>query len=90
MVALYMITAIGFISFVVSQKKLQERATVPPRIMNQRSIVFGTLYAFLAGGVSQLLEYFVGTSQSICNNDSGTDNGYSSLYFPKPFKGKVP
>lgn len=90
MIALYVITPIGLISFVVSQKKLQERATVPPRIMKQRSIIFGALYAFLAGGVSQLLQYFVGTSPSLCNNDSGTDTGYSYLYTSKPFKGKVP
>ena len=89
MVALYVITAIGLISFIVSQKKLQERATVPPRIMKQRSIVFGALYAFLAGGVSQLLQYFVGTSPSIFKNGSGTDIGYSYLYISKPFKRKV-
>ena len=89
MVALYVITAIGLISFIVSQKKLQERATVPPRIMKQRSIVFGALYAFLAGGVSQLLQYFVGTSPSIFKIDSGTDIRYSYLYISKPFKGKV-
>ena len=63
MVALYVITTIGFISFVLSQKKLQERATVPPRIMKQRSIVFGAFYGFLVGGVSQLLQYFVGRSR---------------------------
>lgn len=87
MITLYVITAIGFISFVMSQKKLQERATVPPRIMKQRSIIFGALYAFLAGGVSQLLQYFVSTAPYICNN--GIDTGTSYLYTSKPFKGKV-
>ena len=90
MIALYVITAIGFVAFVFCQKKLQERATIPPRIMKQRSMLFGAIYTFLAGGVSQLLQYFVGTSPSSDRSGNQVDIALSYLYSSKSCKEKVP
>ncbi|BCS25028.1 uncharacterized protein APUU_41472A [Aspergillus puulaauensis] len=44
---------------VVSQLKLGDRATLPPRIMKQRSVIASTAYALLFGGSFFVLVYYL-------------------------------
>lgn len=44
---------------VISQLKLGDRATLPPRIMKQRSVIASTAYALLFGGSFFVLVYYL-------------------------------
>lgn len=59
LIVLYILTVIFLSALVYSQIRLGEKATVPSRLMKQRSMIWGSLYEFLIGGLSQLVQYFV-------------------------------
>jgi hypothetical protein len=49
-IALFVVAGVLIIAFIGVQIWRQEQATIPPRIMKQRSIACGSLYAMLVGG----------------------------------------
>lgn len=58
-IALFVVFGITMILFIVSQKLLGERATVPGRILMKRSIACGAIYAFCVNAGMEQLQYFV-------------------------------
>lgn len=55
-IALLVVAGVLVIAFSAVQLWRQEDATIPPRIMSQRSIAFGSLYAvFIGGGMISML-----------------------------------
>lgn len=64
LIVLYVLVVVTLLLFTYTQIRLGEGATVPPRLMKQRSMIWGSLFEFLIGGVSQLLQYFVSNQSS--------------------------
>lgn len=64
LIVLYILAVLTLFAFLYSQMLLGEKATVPPRLMKQRSMIWGSIYEFLISGASQLLQYFVSQESS--------------------------
>ncbi|KAF3402031.1 Efflux pump roqT [Penicillium rolfsii] len=79
LIALYILTVIFLTSFIYSQIFLGQKATVPPRIMKQRSMVWGSLYEFLIGGLSQMVQYFLPIFFQTVQRKSALTSGTSIL-----------
>ncbi|KAK2037202.1 major facilitator superfamily transporter [Colletotrichum somersetense] len=58
-IALFVLAAVLFPAFVAVQVLLPETATIPPRIMKHRSIVFGAWISFFFGGQMMIFLYFI-------------------------------
>ena len=58
-IALFVIAAVLILTFIGLQIRGQENATVPPRIIKQRSVAAGTIFATCTGGVLVTLLYWI-------------------------------
>ena len=58
-VALLVVFAVLILGFIVIQYFMQNNATVPPRIIKQRSVAFGALYTFCSGAALFVITYYV-------------------------------
>jgi MFS family permease len=58
-IALLVIFGVFIVAFIAIQIWRQETATVPPRILKQRSIVAGILYTILSGAAMMVFVYYV-------------------------------
>lgn len=58
-IALLTLAALFAAAFVAIQIWKQDKATVPPRIIRQRSIAFGAWYSFVLGGAYFILIYYL-------------------------------
>lgn len=58
-IALLVVFAVLILAFTVTQYVMQDNATVPPRMLKQRSIAFGALYAFCSGAALFVITYYV-------------------------------
>lgn len=55
-IALFVVSGVLLIAFISVQLWRQEDATIPPRIIKQRSVAFGVIYAtFIGGGLISML-----------------------------------
>jgi hypothetical protein len=63
-IALLVVFAVLILGFTVTQYFMQNNATVPPRILKQRSIGCGALYAFCAGAALFIITYYVSQLKS--------------------------
>ncbi|KAJ5888533.1 hypothetical protein N7495_008574 [Penicillium taxi] len=79
LIALYILSVVFLLSFIYSQIRLGEKATVPPRLMKQRSMIWGSIYEFLIGGLSQLVQYFLPIFFQTVKGDSALHSGTSTL-----------
>lgn len=58
-IALLVLSGVLLIAFVAVQLWKQDKATVPPRILKQRSVASGFFYAICAGSAMMILVYFL-------------------------------
>ena len=58
-ILLLVLSGILMFVFIVVQNLLQNSATIPPRIVKQRSVACGAWYAFCLGASATVLEYYV-------------------------------
>ncbi|KAI9730555.1 MAG: hypothetical protein M1834_005796 [Cirrosporium novae-zelandiae] len=58
-IALLVLFGVLILAFIAVQVWKQDNATVPPRIIKQRSIAFGVTYAFCAGSAMMLIVYYL-------------------------------
>jgi MFS family permease len=58
-VALLVVAGAGSLVFIAIQVQKRDKATVPPRIIQQRSVACSALYVFCAGGCLNVFQYFV-------------------------------
>lgn len=65
-VVLLVLAGLLTMAFIGVQIWKQEKATVPPRILKQRSIAAGTWYSFWLGAAYFLLIYYVGDHDRSC------------------------
>ncbi|KAF7331504.1 Major facilitator superfamily transporter [Mycena kentingensis (nom. inval.)] len=76
LIVLFTILIAAFIAVQIIEK--EENATLPPRILKQRSILAGAWYAFTAGAGFYILVYFVPiwfqAIKGVSATQSGTDN----------------
>jgi MFS family permease len=61
-IVLLVVTAVMIVGFIIVQIWKQDKATVPPRIIKQRSVACSVCYVFYAGGAINVFEYYVSTS----------------------------
>ncbi|RVD82123.1 uncharacterized protein DFL_006557 [Arthrobotrys flagrans] len=74
-IALLVIFAVTIIVFIGVQIWKQEEATMPPRIVSQRSIAFGMWFAFCAGGGMMLFIYYLPIWFQAIQGVNATDSG---------------
>ncbi|VBB76998.1 Putative similar to aflatoxin efflux pump AFLT of neurospora crassa [Podospora comata] len=58
-IVLFVFFGLCTIAYTTVQIKLPETATIPPRVITQRSVFFGTLYTFFLSGSMLMLVYYV-------------------------------
>jgi len=58
-ISLMLLTGVGLISFISVQVWKKDLATVPPRIISQRSVACSACYVFLGSGSLVIFQYFV-------------------------------
>jgi MFS family permease len=80
-IVLLIIFGIFIIVFVLVQFWKGETATVPPRIMNQRSMIGAALFAFTFGGSFFVMIYFIPIWLQAVLGVSATESGIRSLPF---------
>ena len=77
-VALLVVFGVLFVAFVGAQFYLKEHATVPPRVVRQRSIAAGFVFSLCVGGSLMLLVYYLPIWFQVIKNatplESGIDN----------------
>ncbi|KAK6206407.1 MFS aflatoxin efflux transporter [Colletotrichum tabaci] len=78
-IILLVFAAVLIISFVVIQILIPETATVPPRIMRQRSIAFASWAAFTIGGQMMIFAYFLPIYFQAIQGVSAVDSGIRTL-----------
>lgn len=61
-IALLVIFGVTIIAFIAIQVWRQETATVPPRIVKQRSIIAGLFYLIFSGAGMMIFVYYVSSS----------------------------
>ena len=78
-VALLVGFGVGSIAWVAVEARKGENATVPARIIRQRSILFGALSAFCMGGAFFILLYYVAIWFQAVKGTTAVHSGLSSL-----------
>jgi len=58
-IALLVISALVLLTFIIIQIWKKDKATVPPRIIRQRSVACSSIYVFAAGGAFNIFEYYL-------------------------------
>ncbi|TIC99598.1 Efflux pump roqT [Colletotrichum higginsianum] len=79
MIALLVLAAVLLVSFIAVQILLPETATVPPRIMRNRSIAFASWAAFFNGGHMMIFAYFLPIYFQAIQGVSAVDSGIRTL-----------
>ncbi|KAJ0160902.1 putative HC-toxin efflux carrier TOXA [Colletotrichum tanaceti] len=79
MIALLVLAAVLLVSFVAVQILLPATATVPPRIMRNRSIAFASWAAFFNGGHMMIFAYFIPIYFQAIQGVSAVDSGIRTL-----------
>ncbi|WQF79023.1 Putative major facilitator superfamily, MFS transporter superfamily [Colletotrichum destructivum] len=78
-IILLVLAVVLIISFVAIQILIPETATVPPRIMRQRSIAFASWAAFTIGGQMMIFAYFLPIYFQAIQGVSAVDSGIRTL-----------
>ncbi|KAJ6092572.1 hypothetical protein N7486_007861 [Penicillium sp. IBT 16267x] len=79
LIVLYILAVLTLLLFLYSQLRLGEKATVPPRLIKQRSMIWGSIFEFLIGGASQLLQYFLPIFFQVIQGKSALGSGTAIL-----------
>lgn len=79
MIALFVIFGVLIIIFIAIQFWKQDNATVPPRILSQRSMAAATWFGFCLGGAFFVLVYFVPIWFQAIKGVSATASGIRNL-----------
>ncbi|KAF3202729.1 hypothetical protein TWF106_002124 [Orbilia oligospora] len=74
-IALLVVFAVTIIIFIGVQIWKKDEATMPPRIVSQRSIAFGMWFAFCAGGGMMLFIYYLPIWFQAIQGVNATDSG---------------
>ncbi|MCJ1414988.1 hypothetical protein MMC32_001318 [Xylographa parallela] len=78
-IALFVIFGLLVIAFIGIQLWKQETATVPPRIISQRSVAFGFLFAFSLGGAFFTIVYYIPIWFQAIQGVSAVESGIRNL-----------
>jgi len=79
MIALFVVFGVLIIAFIATQFWKQDNATVPPRIISQRSMACAAWFSFCLGGAFFVLIYFVPIWFQAIKGVSATDSGIRNL-----------
>lgn len=78
-IALFVVFGVLILAFIAIQFWKQDNATLPPRIISQRSIACAVWYSFCLGGAFFVLLYFVPLWFQAIKGVSATNSGIRSL-----------
>jgi hypothetical protein len=78
-IALLVLSGVLLIAFVIIQIHLGESATVPPRIIKQRSVAAGFFYTFCFGASMMVMVYFVPVWFQAIKNVTAVESGIRVL-----------
>ncbi|CAK5266303.1 unnamed protein product [Mycena citricolor] len=78
-IALFIVFGLLIAVFIVLQLRQGDRATIPPRIIKQRSIWSGAWYAFSVGAAFFLLSFYLPIYFQSIHNVSAVKSGISTL-----------
>lgn len=78
-IALFVIAGILAVAFVGIQIWKQENATIPPRILKQRSIAFSTWFVICLGGSFFILIYYIPIWFQAIKGTTATESGIRNL-----------
>ncbi|KAI1329159.1 major facilitator superfamily domain-containing protein [Xylariaceae sp. FL0255] len=78
-IALFVVFGVLIITFLFIQWKQQDDATVPPRIIKQRSVLAAALYAFCIGSSFFLFVYYIPTWFQAVQSVSAVESGIRNL-----------
>ncbi|MCJ1288930.1 hypothetical protein MMC34_000461 [Xylographa carneopallida] len=78
-IALFVIFGLLVIAFIGIQLWKQETATVPPRIISQRSVAFGSWFAFSLGGAFFAIVYYIPIWFQAIQGVSAVESGIRNL-----------
>ncbi|MCJ1397095.1 hypothetical protein MMC11_000287 [Xylographa trunciseda] len=78
-IALFVVFGLLVISFIGIQLWKKENATVPPRIISQRSVAFGFLFAFSLGGAFFTIVYYIPIWFQAIQGVSAVESGIRNL-----------
>ncbi|KKZ61010.1 hypothetical protein EMCG_04346 [[Emmonsia] crescens] len=78
-IALFVVFGILIIAFIIIQIWVGENATVPPRIMKQRSMVFGAFFAFTLGSSFFILVFYLPIWFQAIKGSSATKSGVMTI-----------
>ena len=78
-IALFVVFGILAIAFGIVQIWKQDNATVPPRILKQRSIAFGSWFVFCLGGSFFVLIYYIPIWFQAIKDTSAVGSGIRNL-----------
>lgn len=78
-IGLFVGSGILIILFVVSQIRLGEQATLPPRILTQRSVASACVFTFFFGGACFVLLYYLPIFFQSVKNSGATKSGIQLL-----------
>lgn len=84
---LFCISTVLFIIWGVIQWKKRDLATLPPRIISQRSMTFGVWASFTIGATTFVLTYFIPVWFQAIKGTSATQSGID--YLPMPISATV-
>jgi hypothetical protein len=86
-ILLFCISGVLFIIWGVIQSKKADLATLPPRIISQRSMAFGVWASFTIGAATFVLTYFIPVWFQAIKGTSATQSGIN--YLPMPISATV-
>jgi MFS family permease len=78
-IVLFLLTGVLLFGFIAIQIYTKENATVPPRIISQRSIASGFYYALCIGSTMMILVYFIAIWFQAIENISAYESGIRML-----------
>ncbi|KAF3481676.1 uncharacterized protein GIQ15_04435 [Arthroderma uncinatum] len=78
-IALFVVFAVLIAGFIYVQIRAGEAATVPPRILTQRSIAFGSFFSFALGSAFFIMVYYIPIWFQAIKGASATNSGIMNI-----------
>ena len=78
-IVLLVLSGLLFSAFVCVEHWQQENATIPPRIIKNRSVAAGTIFAFFSGGSMMTMSYFLPIWFQAIKGSSAVHSGIMNL-----------
>lgn len=79
MILLLVVFSLALIAFLADQVLMGELASVPPRYLQQRTVMFASLFSFCLTGALGIIQYFLPIYFQVVHAISPVESGYMTL-----------